>query len=102
MPETKDSASTTDQGQAVRTVGEPQKKWAIVTSAQVERVYVVVADDAELAHQRLRQYLKDADALRPELVTKLPEEHNVTPEKVKGEIKRYNESSPLSARSKGA
>jgi hypothetical protein len=87
----KEAAASTDGTGDVVTVGTPPTKWEIVTTAQVERTYHVVADTAELAHARLRQWLKDRDGMRPELVTLLAKEHDATPQKVKGDIKRHKE-----------
>lgn len=67
----------------------PPTRFEIKTRAQVERTYVVIAGDDTQAHARLRQYLADADALRPEVVTMRGEGVNVTPEKTYGAIHPY-------------
>lgn len=46
----------------------PPKTFEVVTTAQVERTYVVEAKDEEQAHARLHAHLKDPDALREGVV----------------------------------
>lgn len=45
-------------------VGTPPKSFEIVTTAQVERTYMVQAKDVEQAQARLRTHLKDPEMLR--------------------------------------
>jgi hypothetical protein len=59
------------------------EKFEVTTTAQVERTYVVEADDEEQAKKRLRTFIADADAVREGVVTKLDQEVNTTPERIK-------------------
>lgn len=58
-------------------------KFEITTTAQVERSYVVEAEDEEQAKKRLRTWIADAEAVRDGVVTKLAHEVNTTPERIK-------------------
>jgi hypothetical protein len=59
------------------------EKFEVTTTAQVERTYVVEAEDEEQAKKRLRTFIADADAVREGVVTKLAHEVNTTPERIK-------------------
>lgn len=63
---------------------EQQDSFEIVTTAQVERTYIVVASDEDQAHKRLRTFLKDPDMLREGLVIEQPDKQaDKTTQKVK-------------------
>lgn len=56
----------------------------ITTTAQVERTYRVKGTDGDQAHQRLRSFIKDADAIRPGLVVEDSKKRtDTTPQRVK-------------------
>jgi hypothetical protein len=70
-----------DRGQAAMV---PAKTFEIVTTAQVERTYIVQADDVQQAQARLRTYLKDADMLREGVVVeKRDKQIDSTPQRIK-------------------
>lgn len=58
-------------------------KFEITTTGQVERTYVVEAEDEDQAKKRLRIYIGDSDAVKPGVVTKQAKEVNSTPERIK-------------------
>lgn len=61
----------------------PDSEFNLITTAQVERTYVVKAQNEEQARTRLRTHMKDPEMLREGIVTKLPQDKNTTPEKIK-------------------
>lgn len=68
----------------VETSAVPPKTFTIVTTAQVERTYVVQAKDIGQAQARLRTHLQDPDMLRDGVVV---EQHSkqvdTTPQRIK-------------------
>lgn len=68
----------------VVTVAVPPKTFEVVTTAQVERTYVVQAKDVEQAQARLRTHLKDPDMLRDGVVVEQPAKQvDTTPQRIK-------------------
>jgi hypothetical protein len=69
------------------TVAVPAKTFEVVTTAQVERTYVVQAKDTEQAQARLRQHLKDPDMLRDGVVVEQSKrQQDVTPQRIKATV----------------
>lgn len=64
--------------------GPPPKTFDLVTTAQVERTYVVQAKTEEQAKDRLHIHLKDPDALAPGVVAEQGERQiDATPQRIK-------------------
>lgn len=62
-------------------------KFDMTTTAQVERRYVVEAEDEEQAKKRLRSYLKDKEMVKEGVVVEKPEETtNTTTEQIKAAV----------------
>lgn len=72
----------TAQEAGTQTAGTPPKTFQIVTTAQVERIYVVQAKDEEQARARLRTHLGDPEMLRDGVVAQT-KQIDTTPQRIK-------------------
>lgn len=75
--------------------GPPPKTFTIVTTAQVERTYVIQAKDEEQAKDRLHVHLKDADSLAPGIVAEQGDNQvDATPQRIKPKRAPKTETPP--------
>jgi hypothetical protein len=83
----------TDQpAEAEQPAGE-RKQFQVTTTAQVERTYLVEADDEDHAKKRLRSFIADADALRPGLIEEIRSEDS-TAQRITGAVTRHKPEGP--------
>jgi hypothetical protein len=60
----------------------PTKRFECVTTAQVERTYIVEAKDEDQARARLKTHMKDSEQQREGIVEKLDMDKNTTTERI--------------------